>query len=211
MHRTADFTPDNYETLTQNFRLRIAQFAQTLEQEHSGITMTPRSKLIALHEYILCLLHLIDRTAYELHLVGNIRGDLRNYLIRDLLEDQILPMRLSKKLCDDGYHPNFASLGLTPQTGAEVLLPFWRSEVNNADKYYASSIEMVGKFPEDERGLLNKLCIRIANSVRFEGGTWNILNDVFILDVAVNVTFDDNLSRSDSQAFHALSENQGTY
>jgi len=205
MARTDESISDSYEALTQNFRLRISQFAQTLERGQSGIAITSHNKLIALYEYILCLLHILDRKSYERHLDSNTRIGLREYVIRSLLEDEILPRRLTECLSHDEYPSDFNSLELSPQMAIEALLPFWYREASSADRYYSTSIEMIGKFPQDERGLLNKLCIRIANSVKANGVAWNIFHDMFILNVAVHITFDVSLVRSDNKAFRALS------
>ncbi len=145
------------EVLVDNICTRLSLFAIQIDIEITD----PQLKIISVHEWLLFLIHHIDRLAFHKGLPLSARRTIREEILRGLLNREVLPPRIEERLIEDGVKSTLDAFGTSRPIAIESLLPLFAKEANERDEYYSTCTDLVGKYPWDERGLINKLSNKI--------------------------------------------------
>jgi hypothetical protein len=187
------------KVLVDNICIRLSLFAKQIEK----VTSDPNLKIIGFHEWLLFLIHHIDYLAFSKGLEENQRYLVREEIFRNLLERDILPPKVESEMIDRGEKPSIRSLGGDNPVIIFSLMKSFRQEANERDEYYSTCTTLVGKYPLDERGFVNKL---INNIVMSSGCGRNFLNEILITDIAVSLLLNKKLAKEDMKALDTFKD-----
>lgn len=185
------------EALVDSIFTRTSIFTHELNKTITN----PKVKVISVHEFLLFLIHHIDKIAFLKGLHTKCRITIREEILRELLNREILPPKTEEKLIADGIKPSLTSFGTTPSIAIEALLPLFHKQAIESDKYYSGCDTFVGKYPSDGKGLINRLVARISERT---GEGEGIISSMLMIDVTIKAVMYKDALKKDNQALDIL-------
>jgi len=183
------------EVLVDSICARTYYFTKALDK----IITNPQFKVISAHEFLLFLIHHVDRIAYLKGFQSNNRLTMREEILLDLLDRDILPPRIEERLIEDGVKPSRSAFGTSPSIAIKALLPMFHKAASESDEYYSGCNTLIGKYPSDGRGLINRLLAKIS-----EHYGQDMISEMLITDIAIKSVLDKSLAKKDNQALDVL-------
>jgi len=154
------------QILTDNVLARAWSFGRSIRdaaRDDRPWYLSPQSQIIAIGEMLLFLLHHVDRLAFEKHVSETMREIVRNEIICNLIDREIIPYELALKLMEKGATPSLEALGVPRSAAVQSLLSLFLKNAADADADYGSCTELVAANPMNESGLLNKFTNRVRS------------------------------------------------
>jgi len=158
---------DPIETITKNILCRSRMYVDIVEEAYNKLlneSLLPQLKFYILFEMIWFQFHHIDRLAFEFGVSEETRINIREFMILNLIDFDILPLSSQCKLIEDGITPSVEAYGITAGDIAyKIFTPKFLKEIETAEEDYKECNAFLAKSPFNQTGFLNKLLLRTLN------------------------------------------------